>query len=627
MGSIWSELGSSILLFALIYGMSATVDINNLRTQLRNKAAILTGIFLQFIILPFLGFAVVKALNLSHAMGITLLVVTSSPGGSYSNWWCSMFNADLALSVTMTAISTLMSIIFLPMNLILYAKYSYNDDVISNVDWVSLFIALGVVIFAISLGLYSSATMHSPKFNIYCNRVGNMAGLALIIFSVVVSDSGENNDNSLWDRDWKFYTGVSTPCVLGLALSNMISTYRNLQKPERVTVSVECCYQNTGIATSVAISMFKGEELAEAVGVPLFYGLVEAVVLGLYCVYAWKIGWTKAPKDESFCVVVSTSYEVQKTIHHDITAIEVVLGPKNNNDLVLEVESNMSEAEEDSSVILCVSYPPSRSERKMFPVSSCPSINLDFGINDPNEFFQTSTSSCGIDLEDALGMTTHSHNIIDAKMRALVSSNDMTDESHHSTHSDGFLRELSNFSVKRWYESRALKSIFIKNNAVSCDNTNKKTNDLSEQESTHFEEFSRDNGTVSTDLSHHSENDTVTSTPDRESSKVRPLHHQHHNSPTTSLSSKNREESIRLSIPPADAFSKSRINAADQNINVPVSISSRTESLQPPSSSDAKSCDSAELDNENDGDSEEAAQKSIIRTEEKDQSSLPSIEE
>lgn len=119
-----------------------------------------------------------------------------------------MFNADLALSVTMTAISTLMSIIFLPMNLILYAKYSYNDDVISNVDWVALFIALGVVIFAISLGLYSSATMHSPKFNIYCNRVGNMAGLALIIFSVVVSDSGENNDNSLWDRDWKFYTGV-----------------------------------------------------------------------------------------------------------------------------------------------------------------------------------------------------------------------------------------------------------------------------------------------------------------------------------------------------------------------------------------------------------------------------------
>jgi predicted Na+-dependent transporter len=46
----------------------------------------LTGITLQFIILPFLGFVVVKVLQLDAPMGITLLVVTSSPGGSYSNW-------------------------------------------------------------------------------------------------------------------------------------------------------------------------------------------------------------------------------------------------------------------------------------------------------------------------------------------------------------------------------------------------------------------------------------------------------------------------------------------------------------------------------------------------------------
>jgi hypothetical protein len=46
--------------------------------------------------------------------------------------------------------------------------------------------------------------------------------------------------------------------------------------------------------------------------VPLFYGVMEAVVLGLYCIIAWKCGWTKAPKDENFCVMIAKTYEVDE---------------------------------------------------------------------------------------------------------------------------------------------------------------------------------------------------------------------------------------------------------------------------------------------------------------------------
>lgn len=54
------------------------------------------------------------------------------------------------------------------------------------------------------------------------------------------------------------------------------------------------------------------EERAQAVAVPLFYGIVEAVAIGLYCVWAWKVGWTKAPADERICVVVTKSYEINR---------------------------------------------------------------------------------------------------------------------------------------------------------------------------------------------------------------------------------------------------------------------------------------------------------------------------
>ena len=105
--------------------------------------------------------------------------------------------------------------------------------------------------------------------------------------------------------------GVSAPCIVALIISNFVTTACGLLKPERVTVSIEGCYQNIGIATSVALAMFDGDDLAEAMGVPFFYGVVEAIVLGVYCLGAWKAGWTKAPKDVTLWKAISTSYEVK----------------------------------------------------------------------------------------------------------------------------------------------------------------------------------------------------------------------------------------------------------------------------------------------------------------------------
>jgi len=97
-------------------------------------------------------------------------------------------------------------------------------------------------------------------------------------------------------------------------MATFLATKFNLDKPERVAVAVESCYQNTGIATSVAAVMFDGDKdsLAEAICVPLYYGFCEAVLLGIFCLLAWKAGWTKAPKDERICVILTENYEVSE---------------------------------------------------------------------------------------------------------------------------------------------------------------------------------------------------------------------------------------------------------------------------------------------------------------------------
>jgi len=97
------EVTGNVLLFILVFGMSATVEIRHIKDQLKNVRAISTGLLLQFVAMPLLGFLVVKMFNLDRPTGVTLLVLASSPGGSYSNWYdecrrpvvCSFFRLPL----------------------------------------------------------------------------------------------------------------------------------------------------------------------------------------------------------------------------------------------------------------------------------------------------------------------------------------------------------------------------------------------------------------------------------------------------------------------------------------------------------------------------------------------------
>ena len=93
-----------------------------------------------------------------------------------------------------------------------------------------------------------------------------------------------------------------------------------------LAVAVESCYQNTGIATSLALGVFEGAELNEAMGVPFYFGMVEAFLVGVYCVICWKAGYTKAPSDAPLWRVILTSYEVLEAERMDNTnEIEISL--------------------------------------------------------------------------------------------------------------------------------------------------------------------------------------------------------------------------------------------------------------------------------------------------------------
>ncbi|GMI06686.1 hypothetical protein TrVE_jg8081 [Triparma verrucosa] len=123
---------------------------------------------------------------------------------------------------------------------------------------------------------------------------GNICGIALIVFSGFVS----NEKTPIWNREAKFFISVLVACFSGLALTLLITRFFKLTPPERVSITIECCYQNVGIATSIALNMYEGDDVIAATGVPLMYGVCECFLLTSFGVFAHYMDWTYANKKE-----------------------------------------------------------------------------------------------------------------------------------------------------------------------------------------------------------------------------------------------------------------------------------------------------------------------------------------
>ena len=188
----------NIILFILILGLASQVDWAELKQRFSKPYGICIGLLCQFIILPLAGLASCRLFFPNNPVyGIPLLVTVCSPGGSYSNWWCSLFNSDLPLSMAMTTASSLLAVGTLPVNIMIYLAIAYpnrGDDGV-KVAWAGLFTSLAMVVFGIGFGLL--AVFKRPEWRENLGRLGNVAGVSLVLLGVFFSS---NSSRPIWAR-------------------------------------------------------------------------------------------------------------------------------------------------------------------------------------------------------------------------------------------------------------------------------------------------------------------------------------------------------------------------------------------------------------------------------------------
>ncbi len=245
------------LLMAVMFCMGITLKPSDFTVVFKHPSYIIIGCLAQFTIMPLLAFGLGKIFSLEAGLLTGVILVGTCPGGTASNVITYLSKGDVALSVGMTAVNTLLAPLLTPAITYVFLRSTIEVDVsslfLSIVIVVVVPIILGFVINRF-LGQYTSRVSDTLP-------VISVAAIALIIASVV-----SNNAQKIMETGALVFAVVVLHNVLGYAAGFLLGTVLKLPLAEKKALSVEIGMQNAGLATSLAGTAFPDLALATVPG-------------------------------------------------------------------------------------------------------------------------------------------------------------------------------------------------------------------------------------------------------------------------------------------------------------------------------------------------------------------------
>lgn len=231
------------LLGVVMFTMGLTLRPADFALVVRRPLPVLVGVFAQYVVMPLVAVAVVTALGLSPALAAGVILVGCAPGGTASNVVTYLARGDVALSVTMTSISTLLAPVLTPLlTLWLAGKYMPLDGagMAQTIAMIVLLPVLGGVLVRLLLTRLTEAVLPVlPWVSVLTISV---------IVAIVVSGSAE----SMLSAGLLVLVAVVIHNVLGMALGYGVAAVLRLPIPVRRTTGIEVGMQNSGLAAGLA---------------------------------------------------------------------------------------------------------------------------------------------------------------------------------------------------------------------------------------------------------------------------------------------------------------------------------------------------------------------------------------
>lgn len=245
------------LLGIVMFGMGLTLKPTDFVPVLRRPKDILIGELSQFIIMPLVAWLLCKLLSLPQELALGVILVGCCPGGTASNVMCYLAKGDIALSVGMTAVSTMLAPLITPLLVLLLA--GENIEVNPYAMFLSI---VQVVILPIVAGFVVSHWFRAQteKVTPLLPMISTLSVAAII--GIVVS----HNASNILGCSLIVAVAVILHNLSGLVLGFTLARLSGMSKTKSTAISIEVGMQNSGLATSLAATHFAMYPMAAVPG-------------------------------------------------------------------------------------------------------------------------------------------------------------------------------------------------------------------------------------------------------------------------------------------------------------------------------------------------------------------------
>lgn len=240
----------------------------------------------QFLLLPLIAFGLGHVLQMTAPQAISVLVMGCCPGGTTSNIFTYWSEGDVALSICMTCLSTLMALGMMPLNLFIYSR-SWTDER-AVIPYAKIAIALASTAAPAIVGVFIRHKL--PKLANVITKVGSVSGLLVILITLVLQ--GLIFPEMFRVRWTIFFAAFSMP-ALGFAFGFVLATIFRMKWHLCRTISMETGAQNVSLAITLVTFTFSDELLGEMILFPSLYGVTvitdSFIFVGIYLFYKFVI--------------------------------------------------------------------------------------------------------------------------------------------------------------------------------------------------------------------------------------------------------------------------------------------------------------------------------------------------
>ena len=263
------------LLGLVMFGMGLTLNLKDFKIVFSRPKDVIIGCLAQFTVMPLLAWLLTRLFSLDEALALGVVLVGCCPGGTASNVITYLAKGDLALSVGMTGVSTLLAPFLTPLLTWALAGKSINVDMVSmflSILWVVILpIVVGLIVKGMWPQFTDKATDYLPAFS--------SVAIAFIV-AIVISATADR----LLAGGLLIVVVVMLHNICGLGIGYLTGQLLGLQEAKKRAISIEVGMQNSGLASSLATIHFAAYPLAAIPGAifSVWHNISGAAIAYLY---------------------------------------------------------------------------------------------------------------------------------------------------------------------------------------------------------------------------------------------------------------------------------------------------------------------------------------------------------